>query len=165
MMSLIEQNPHPYPRGASVKSFLKQHKMEHEMGKHGRLDDAGLEDISLRLSPSDWTAISMELLKSKQFVELATLHIDKQAVARHQLAREWWAKDMFLVTYENESVDGGNVTMLCGRTKSSKTNHWERTEQFGFFRGRNVMECAWGWLVETLVSCSLQLLLHGCNSN
>jgi hypothetical protein len=116
------------------------------------LEDSGLEDISMRISSSHWSEMSIELLRKKRFLELATLHITKQAVARHQLCRDWFAKDMFLFPLEDEGVSGETVEILVGRTKFSKTNHYIRAEHFGFFRNRNVMECAWGWKVEAMVS-------------
>ncbi|TPX65149.1 hypothetical protein CcCBS67573_g08219 [Chytriomyces confervae] len=144
------KNPHPYPRGPSIKSFVRKHKEEHEKQKAARFDDPGLEDVSIRITNAKWMKLAMLLLKEKKFVELATLWTDKQVVGWHQLARDWCLKDMFLYTLENESVTGDPVQILVGRSKVSKTNHFERVEHFAFFRSKNVLECAWGWQVELM---------------
>ncbi|KAI9352800.1 hypothetical protein BDR26DRAFT_204960 [Obelidium mucronatum] len=144
----MPKNPHPYPRGPTISSFLKEHKQNYSRNKAARLDDAGLEDITMRVGKKDWEKLTLGLLAQKKFTELATLHVDKQAVARHQLARDWHWKDAFLYTLERESVTGGDVVILVGRTNESKTNHFQRAEHFAFFRHRDVMSCAWGWIVE-----------------
>ncbi|KAI8619312.1 hypothetical protein BC830DRAFT_1078635 [Chytriomyces sp. MP71] len=73
--------------------------------------------------------------RRKKFMELTTLHIDKLAVAHQQLLEE-------------ERVNGQPVTILGGRAKVSKTNHYERAEHFAFFYAKNVLEWGWGWCVE-----------------
>ncbi|KAI8838602.1 hypothetical protein BJ741DRAFT_681585, partial [Chytriomyces cf. hyalinus JEL632] len=82
------KNPHPYLRGPSIKSFLLKHKEEHEKCKATCSDDAGLDDMALRIDDAKWMELAMSMLKSKKLVEVATLWLDKQAVWWHQLARD-----------------------------------------------------------------------------
>ncbi|KAI9332980.1 hypothetical protein BDR26DRAFT_937718 [Obelidium mucronatum] len=130
------------------EALMNEHKQNFSKDKAARLDDAGLEDITMRVGKTQWRSLTLGLLENKKFIELATLHVDKQAVARHQLARDWHWKDAFLYTLERESVTGGDVVILVGRTNESKTNHFQRAEHFAFFRHKDVMSCAWGWIVE-----------------
>ncbi|KAI9327689.1 hypothetical protein BDR26DRAFT_952534 [Obelidium mucronatum] len=110
----------------------------------------------MRVDKTQWRSLTLGLLENKKFIELAMLHVDKQAVARHQLARDWHWKDAFLYTLERESVTGGDVVILVGRTNESKTNHFQRAEHFAFFRHKDVMSCAWGWIVELQLKKSNQ---------
>ncbi|KAI8827638.1 hypothetical protein BJ741DRAFT_22226 [Chytriomyces cf. hyalinus JEL632] len=143
------KNSFPYPRGPSIKSFVQQHKEEHEKRKTSSLDGEELEDMPVHLYDTKWTELAMSLLKSKKFAGLATLWIDKQTVERHQPARDWHLKDMFLNTLQNESVTDAPVKILVGR-RLTKTNRNGPLEHFGLFRSKNVLECAWGWLVESM---------------
>ncbi|KAJ3240593.1 hypothetical protein HDU77_011111, partial [Chytriomyces hyalinus] len=133
------RNPNPYPRGLSIKSFLLKHKEDHERHKATSSDDAGLDDMALQIDDAKWMELAMRMLKSKKLVEVATLWLDKQAFGRHQLARDWCVKDMFLYTLQEESVTKGPVEILIGWSKVSKTNHYKRAEHFGFFRSKNVL--------------------------
>ncbi|TPX52171.1 hypothetical protein CcCBS67573_g09922 [Chytriomyces confervae] len=118
-VDVTDQEPKPLPTRTQYQKLLLKHKEDHERRKATSSDDAGLDNMALRIDDAKWMQLAMRMLKSKKLVE-------------------------------EESITRGPVEILIGRSKVSKTNHYERAEHFGFFRSKNVLECSWGWQVEIM---------------
>ncbi|KAJ3024622.1 UNVERIFIED_CONTAM: hypothetical protein HDU68_007967, partial [Siphonaria sp. JEL0065] len=144
------KNMYQYPRGPTIKSFLGEHKVAFSKTKVGRLDDAGLEDISMRLDKKSWRELSLELLKESKFEELAALHIDKQAVARHQLARDWYWKDAFLYTLEQEDIKNGDARSLYDQVNGKTRTEPQVSNRELFYKEKVLGEPKYGKMYKTL---------------